>query len=113
MGSGLGDLERLVLLAVLRLGREAYAPAVRDEIAARASRSVSRGAVYVTLDRMERKGYLRSELSDPTPERGGKARRVFAVEADGLVALRVSLEELRKMTERLDHLPDVLGWSPS
>ena len=72
---GLGDLEQLVLLAVLRLGELAYAVSVREEIQQRTGRDVSRGAVYVTLDRMERKGYLRSRLGEPTRERGQALER--------------------------------------
>lgn len=62
-GQSLGDLEQLVLLAVLRLGPEAYAVPVRREIEARTARSISRGAVYVTLDRLQRKGLLRSDTA--------------------------------------------------
>lgn len=103
MGSAaLGSLEQLVLLAVLRLGDDAYAVSVRDEIQARTSRTISRGAIYVTLDRLQRKGYLRSELGDPTPERGGKARRMFTLEPDGLEVLRESLAELRGMARGLE-----------
>jgi DNA-binding PadR family transcriptional regulator len=101
-GQGLGSLEQLVLLAVLQLGRGAYAVSVRDEISRRTSRTVSRGAVYVTLDRLQRKGLLRSELGDPTPERGGKAKRIFTLESDGVKALQESLSELRRMAEGLD-----------
>ena len=108
---GLGDLERLVLLAVLRLGDRAYAVSVRNEIEARTGRSLSRGAVYVTLDRLQGKGHLRSRLGDPTPERGGKARRLFRIEPGGLAALQASLEEIRGMMLGMDdHL--ALGWSP-
>jgi len=99
---GLGSLEQLVLLAVMRLGADAYAVSVRDEIERRTSRSISRGAVYVTLDRLERKAYLRSELGGATPERGGKAKRLFLLEADGLAALRESLADLRGMASGLD-----------
>lgn len=98
---GLGDFEQLVLLAVLRLSGDAYAVSVRDEIEARTGRTVSRGAVYVTLDRLERKGLLASELGDPTPERGGKAKRLFAVRPDGMAALRASLSEIRRMASGL------------
>lgn len=105
---GLGDLEQLVLLAVLRLDDDAYAVSVRDEIRERAGRSVSRGAVYVTLDRLERKGLLESALGRPTPERGGKAKRLFRVRPDGLAALNVSLGEIRGMTRGL---ADRLDWS--
>ena len=102
MGSpGLGDLEQLVLLAVMRLGDGAYAVSVRDEIRGRSGRSVSRGAVYVTLDRLERKGMLVSGLGEPTPERGGKAKRLFSLEPDGVAALRASLGEIHSMTAGL------------
>lgn len=101
-GSGLGDLEQLVLLAVLRLAPDAYAVSVRDEIEARAGRDVTRGSVFVTLDRLERKGYLRSEKGEPTPERGGKAKRMFTVEMKGLEALRTSLGEIRAMTAGIE-----------
>ena len=111
MGSpGLGDLEQLVLLAVMRLGDGAYAVSVRDEIRGRTGRSVSRGAVYVTLDRLERKGMLTSGLGEPTPERGGKARRLFSLEPDGVAALRASLGEIHSMTAGL---ADRLGGEPA
>lgn len=103
---GLGSLEQLVLLAVLRLGDDAYAVSVRDEIRRRTARSISRGAVYTTLDRLQRKGYLRSELGDPTPERGGKARRMFTLEPDGQTALQESLSELQRMARGLDDAID-------
>ncbi|MDH3223477.1 MAG: PadR family transcriptional regulator [Gemmatimonadota bacterium] len=99
---GLGDLERLSLLAVLRLGSEAYAVSVRRELLERAGRKASRGAVFVTLDRLERKGYLRSQMGEPTPERGGKAKRMFKVEPKGVAALAASLQEIRDMTRGLD-----------
>jgi DNA-binding PadR family transcriptional regulator len=106
---GLGDLEQLVLLAVLRLGELAYAVSVREEIQQRTGRDVSRGAVYVTLDRMERKGYLRSRLGEPTRERGGKAKRLYTVAAPGMRAIRAALSDTRSM---LDGLPPDLAWTP-
>jgi DNA-binding PadR family transcriptional regulator len=106
---GLGELEQLVLLAVIRLGDAAYAVSVREEIARRTGREISRGAVYVTLDRMERKGYLRSKLGSPTPERGGKAKRLFTVAAPGLKVLRASLDGTQAM---LEGLPPGIAWNP-
>ncbi len=106
---GLGDLEKLVVLAVLRLADGAYAVSVREEIKRCTRRDVSRGAVYVTLDRMVRKGYLRSRLGEPTSERGGKAKRLFTVAAAGMRALRVTLDDTHAM---LEGLPPDLSWSP-
>ena len=83
----LGELEQLVLLAARRLGDDAYAVSIRDEIEARTDIALGRSSVYVTLDRLERKGYVRSRFGDPTPERGGKAKRCFAVTAAGVRAL--------------------------
>ena len=77
-----GDFEQQVLLAVWRLDDRAYGAAVRDLIEARAGRSVAHGAVYVTLVRLEKKGLLRSHLSDPTPVRGGKAKRYFVIQPE-------------------------------
>jgi DNA-binding PadR family transcriptional regulator len=90
----LGEFEQVVLLAVLRLGDEAYAVPILDEIAQRTGRAVSRGSVYVTLDRLETKGYLRSRLGDPTAERGGRAKRYYALRPRGVEALRESRRAL-------------------
>ena len=90
----LGEFEQVVLLAVLRLGDEAYAVPILDEIAQRTGRAVSRGSVYVTLDRLETKGYLRSRLGDPTSERGGRAKRFYALRPRALEALRDSRRAL-------------------
>lgn len=86
----LGEFEHLVLLAVLRLGDDAYAVPVRSEIEDRAGRQVARGALYTTLDRLEQKGLLRSRLGDPLAERGGRARRYYTVSGRGLAALRTA-----------------------
>jgi len=83
----LGEFEQLVLLAILRLGDEAYAVPVREELARRAHRTVARGALYTALERLETKGLLRSRMSDPLPERGGRSRRYFRVTPPGLAAL--------------------------
>jgi len=83
----LGELEQLVLLAALRLGEEAYAVSIRDQIAHRSGIDLSRSSVYVTLDRLDRKGYVTSRFGDPTPQRGGKAKRLFRVTAAGHRAL--------------------------
>ena len=93
----LGELEQLVMLALLRLDNRAHAPAVAAAIEERAGISVGRGSVYVALDRLERKGYVRSEFGEPTPERGGKAKRLFAVTSTG----RRALAEAERALERL------------
>jgi len=92
--AALGEFEHVVLLAVLRLDADAYAVTVRDEILRRTGRDVSRGAIYITLDRLETKGYLRSWLADPTPERGGRAKRYYALRPKGVEALKESRRAL-------------------
>ena len=99
--SSVGELEVLLLLSVLRLGDEAYGVAVRDELERRTGRRLSRGAVYATLRRLESKGFLVSELGEPTPERGGRAKRFLSPSAAGLEALRSSLRDLDRMREGL------------
>ncbi len=102
--SPLGDFEQLVLLAVLRLETEAYGVAISREIEERTGRKVSRGAVYVTLDRLEEKGYLASTRSDlPTP-RSGQARRYYRVAPEGMEALEAAREVLRNMWQGLEPL---------
>jgi DNA-binding PadR family transcriptional regulator len=85
---GLGELEQLVMLALLRLGGDGYGAAIRAEILERAGRSITPGAIYPTLDRLEARGLLRSGAGAPTPERGGRSRRVFQVTAAGLREVR-------------------------
>jgi DNA-binding PadR family transcriptional regulator len=90
----IGEFEHVVLLAVLRLRDEAYAVPIRDEIARCTGRDVSRGSVYITLDRLETKGLLKSRLGDPTAERGGRAKRYYELRPRGLEALRESRRAL-------------------
>ena len=73
----LGEFEQLVLLAVVRLDAEAYGSTIRREIEQRTGRTIAIGALYTALDRLERKGYVNSRLSDPTPQRGGRAEALF------------------------------------
>ena len=86
----LGDMEHLVLLAVLRLGGEAYGIPILDEVTARSGREVSKATVYVALKRLEQKGLVTSRLGESTPERGGRAKRYFKLRPAGLRALRDS-----------------------
>jgi len=93
----LGQFEELVLLALLRLKENAYGVPIQREIAMRTGRDVSVGALYTTLDRLERKGYASSHRGDPTPERGGRAKRYFRIEAPGERALKHSRETVERM----------------
>ncbi len=97
-GDLLGSLEHIVLLALVRLKANAYGMTVRREIEHRTGRNISIGAVYATLERLEAKGYVSSLLGEPTAERGGRAKRLFRMEADGEAALRASQEAIRRMT---------------
>ena len=90
----LGEFEHMVLLAIMRLGDDAYAVPVREEIVRCTGRDVSRGSIYITLDRLETKGYLRSRLADPTPERGGRAKRYYVLRPRAIDALKESRRAL-------------------
>lgn len=98
----LGEFEQLVLLAILRQGDAAYAVPIRREIQKRTRRSVSRGALYITLDRLEDKGLLESWLADASAERGGRPRRYYKVRPLGLTALKASRAALQSMWEGLE-----------
>jgi PadR family transcriptional regulator PadR len=98
----LGEFEQIVLLAVLRLQKDAYGVPIRREIEHRVKRTVTVGALYSTLDRLEAKGYVSSWFADPTAERGGRSKRFFRVEPLGLNAIRRSQEALAMMLEGLD-----------
>jgi PadR family transcriptional regulator len=102
-GDLLGSLEHIVLLAVAHLGDNAYGMTVRREIEARTGRSLSIGAVYATLERLESKGLVASFIGEATAERGGRAKRHFRMEAAGLRALRASQDAIRKMSAGLAH----------
>jgi DNA-binding PadR family transcriptional regulator len=93
----LGDFEQLVMLGVLRLGDDAYGAAIRQELHARSGRDVSINAVYTTLDRLEGKGFLRSWAGAPTPLRGGRRRRCYALRPSGAAALRQAWQALTGM----------------
>jgi PadR family transcriptional regulator PadR len=83
----LGRFDHLLLLAVIRLGDEAYGMTIRRELAARTGRDVASGAIYTALARLETRGYVRSRLGEPTPERGGRAKRFYRVLAAGEKAI--------------------------
>ena len=95
----LGDFEQLVLLGVLRLEDTAYGAAIRQEIHARSGRDVSINAVYTTLDRLEGKGLLKSWVGDPTPQRGGRRRKFYALRPAGIAALRQAYRAFTAMAD--------------
>jgi PadR family transcriptional regulator, regulatory protein PadR len=99
----LGELEQMVLMAVLRLA-DPYPVSVRDEIGAITGLELSRGTIYVTLHRLERRGLVESWLGEPTPERGGKAKRCFRVTARGRQALRESRAALNRLSKGIEPL---------
>jgi DNA-binding PadR family transcriptional regulator len=101
-GELLGSLEHIVLLALARLDGSGHGMIVRREIEERIGRNVSIGAVYATLERLETKGYVSSFTGEPTPERGGRAKRLFRLEAAGKRALQVSEQTIRSMTAGLN-----------
>jgi PadR family transcriptional regulator, regulatory protein PadR len=98
----LGEFEQIVLLAIVRLGDEAYGVPIKQDIEQRTGRSLTVGALYRTLDRLEEKGYVSSAFSDPTPERGGRSKRYFKIKPLGLRTLRASREALMAMWEGLE-----------
>src|SRR3954465_12953616 len=98
----LGDFEQLILLGVLRLGPDAYGAAIRQEIHARSGRDVSINAVYTTLERLESKGLLRSWTGDPTPQRGGRRRKFYALKPAGTAALQQAYRAFTAMADGLE-----------
>ena len=102
MVDSVGDFEKLLLLAVMRLGENAYGAAIIDEVADRTGREISPGAVYVALRRLEDKSMLRSRLGEPTAVRGGRPKRYYAVRRDALAALKASQHDWDSMVEGLE-----------
>lgn len=97
----LGEFEQCLLLAIVHLGVEAYGVTIRQEIQSRTDRDVAIGALYTALDRLERKGYVRSTMSDPTPQRGGRAKRYFTVTPTGAAVLRHARARVERMWKGL------------
>lgn len=95
----LGEVEQLVLLATLRLGDEAYAVPIRALIESEAGVDLSRGTIYVTLERLERKGYVTSWFSDPQAIRGGKARRYFRLKPAGTAVLKAATRAIERLAK--------------
>lgn len=102
----IAEFELRVLLAVMQSGAEAYAVRVHEELEERTRRRVAIGAVYITLERLVRKGWLKSRLGDPSPERGGRAKRFYTVTTSGRTALRSEIRAMQRLWHGLDVVPD-------
>lgn len=103
--ASLGHFELLILGALLRLGDQAYGVRIRQEVAARSGHDAAIGAIYTTLSRLEGKGLVVSRLGEPTPERGGRAKRFYDLTAEGERAMRRTVRALSGMLGGLE-----LGW---
>jgi len=99
----------MVMLALLRLGPDAYGATVCAEIEKRSERGVSVSAVHTTLERLEQKGLVRSRLGEPSPQRGGKRKRHYEPAAVGMKALQASYRSIRNMTDGIEHLLEELA----
>jgi DNA-binding PadR family transcriptional regulator len=97
MPKPLGDFEQRILFALIRLGEDAYGLTIREAIEARTGRPVSPGALYTALDRLEKRGLVASRLGEPTPQRGGKRKRLYTLQPAGQRALAQAYETLRQM----------------
>ena len=97
----LGEFEQVVLLAILRLADDAYGVTIRHEITTCTEREPAPGALYTTLDRLEEKGLVASKYGDPTPERGGRARRYFTVTARGVRAVARAQRAYQRLLQGL------------
>ena len=100
----LGEFELMVMLALLRLGDDAYGVPISKELAGTTGREVTLGSVYAALERLERKELVSSKLADPTPERGGRAKRYFSVTRKGLQAVRATKSALEDLWRKLPEL---------
>lgn len=100
----LGEFEQIVLLAVMQLDDDAYAVPVRDLIVSRTGRTVARGALYTSLERLETKGLLASRVGDPLPERGGRPRRYFTVTPEGIALLREARSAIANLSQGLESM---------
>jgi PadR family transcriptional regulator PadR len=102
--SYLGEFELMLLLAVVHLGEEAYGVPISRDLERNRGRSVSVGSVYAALERLQGKGLIVSDLGDPTPERGGKAKRYFRITKEGLQQIHETRRVLTKMWQMLPEL---------
>jgi len=103
----LGGFEQIVLLVILRAGENSYRVTIRADITACTDREPSPGALYTTLDRLEEKGLVRSRLGDPTPQRGGRAKRFFTVKPGDVQALTLAQRVYQRLLSGLEPLGGV------
>ena len=101
-GDKLGEFEELVLLCVHTLGTDAYTLRIQDRLRKDAGRSPALGAIYAALDRMQRKGHVRSKLGAPTAARGGRRKRFYSVTGQGLAALRAQRDVRAALWSRIE-----------
>src|SRR5215467_1450669 len=101
-----GNFELMVILILIRLGENAYGVPISEELEKASGRDIAIASVYAALERLEAKGFVTSELGEPTPERGGRSKRYFRVTARGLKEVR---ETRRTLVKRWQGLPEVEG----
>ena len=101
MAGSLGEFEQLIMLAVLRLGQDAYGVTIRRAIEESTGRSLSAGAVYTTLGRLETRGLVSSRVGETVPERTGQRRKYYRVEPVGAATLHQSFTNVRRMSDGL------------
>ncbi len=102
MSRALGGFEQLILLALLRLGNGTYGVAIRREIESRTGKEASTGALYTTLERLEKRGLVSYELGDSTPARGGRRKKLYTMEPAGILALQSSYAAFASMVEGVE-----------
>lgn len=102
----LGEFEYLLLTAARRLGEDAYGAAIRQEIEGATGQRCSIGALYTTLDRLETKGLIKTWMGDPTPQRGGRAKRMVRVTLDGIKAAGDFYDAVTRVSQGV-------SWAPS
>ena len=108
MAKLLGEFEKLILFALLRLGEDAYGAAIQREIAARTGRDFYIGAVYTALHRLQKRGYISARMGEPTPERGGRRKKYYALQPAGARSLSDAYNYLRRMAEGTESLLEAL-----
>lgn len=102
MGRALGEFEQLILLALLRLGDDAYGVTIKEEIEKRTGREVFIGAIYTALSRMQRNSYVQARVGEPTSKRGGRRKKFYALAQAGEAALSRSHAALRSMSDGIE-----------